>query len=132
MSAWQEPKTDWRADDFFRLADYQRITGNILWLAQEAASQLNQAVSLASMTAAAAGMPCRPAFLNAVESNASLLAGRFRPDQAPPPRVFAGGDAFWDHADLNRLEQNLLQTRFWLEWKNLSMPYLGTFYLGGS
>ena len=27
--AWQEPKTDWKASDFFNIQDYNRIKGNL-------------------------------------------------------------------------------------------------------
>lgn len=27
--AWQQPKTDWQADDFFNIGDYNRIKGNM-------------------------------------------------------------------------------------------------------
>lgn len=29
---WQEPKTDWTADDYFNLSDYNRIKNNIAYL----------------------------------------------------------------------------------------------------
>lgn len=29
---WQEPKTDWSADDYINIADYNRIIGNIAYL----------------------------------------------------------------------------------------------------
>ena len=29
---WQEPKTDWSADDYINVADYNRIIGNIAYL----------------------------------------------------------------------------------------------------
>ncbi|MCL2678368.1 MAG: hypothetical protein FWE85_04875 [Clostridiales bacterium] len=132
MSVWQEPKTDWQAEDFFRRDDYRRITGNMLWIAQEAANYYNKTVSLTPMAEVSAATLCRPALLNAVEKNAGLLAERFWPEAALTTRLFAGGEAFWDHADLNRLEQFLLQTRRRLEQHYLCLPHLGTFYLGGS
>lgn len=33
---WQQPKTDWRENDFFNIQDYNRIKGNLIEIRSQA------------------------------------------------------------------------------------------------
>lgn len=46
--AWQTPKTDWKASDYFNIEDYNRIIGNIARI-RELAVQVYPAFSLEDM-----------------------------------------------------------------------------------
>lgn len=115
--AWQTPKTDWTASydstgaytgDYFEATDYQRIKGNLDYLATQADTLCSTpaALNIPDVTTASFGYA---SYINALETalDKLLAAGVFDPGIAAR-KTWAGNAAGPAAADLNRIESSCL------------------------
>ncbi len=115
--AWQEPKIDWAArydtdgnyiGDYFNVNDYQRIKGNLEYLAglAEMLCVAPEALNIPAVTTASFGLASS---INALETSFDkLLACVFDPGIAAR-KTWVGNAAGPAAADLNRIEHSCQQ-----------------------
>lgn len=127
---WITPKTDWLPTDYFNLADYNRIKGNIEHVI-DYAKQMYIMSDAAVMADEAVGYVVRPDFQNGVEHNVQLLADEtYKLPEFKDGRIVAPKDLAWDYKDLNRLEANTLLVKKMLDSQLAGLKRLA-FELGG-
>lgn len=128
--AWTTPKTDWTAQDWFNIEDYERITGNIRYL-HEYAQALWPAFEMGGTVAADVGKISSANMLNFVEDDIQRLADNtFRLAEFEDGKTFAVGSPAWNWEDLNRIENNLLRLHYMLTGQARNRSTLA-FELGG-
>ena len=106
--AWMQPRTDWTAQDFFELSDYERIRDNLFYL-QQLARTLYPPVEFEAMGEYGTSELPYLSFWRAPDANlTALLAGTFRrPDYEGEGDWHENGPV-WDHEALNRIESACL------------------------
>ena len=115
--AWQEPKVDWAArydtggnyiGDYFNANDYQRIKGNLEYLAElaEMLCVAPEPLGIPDVTTANFGFAST---VNALETSFDkLLACAFDPG-IPARKTWVGNSVGPSAADLNRIESSCQQ-----------------------
>lgn len=129
--AWQKPKTDWTADDFFEYApDWQRITNNLLYLKQQARPIVGDIIFQKMEQPATSGLPFAEV-LQAVEDNTEALRLKIPlAAKHPRKRIIEDNGSVWDFKDLNRLEKNAFDFNKYLFLMGANRQTLA-FTLGG-
>lgn len=128
--AWVTPKTDWKAQDWFNIEDYWRITGNIRYL-HEYAQALWPPFEMGGTVAADIGEISSANMLNRVEEDIQRLADNtFRLAAFEGGKAFAANSPAWNWEDLNRIENNLLRLYYMLTGQARNRRVLA-FELGG-
>ena len=106
---WQEPKTDWTADDRLNYQDYNRIKNNLEYL-REQASEMNGEFLIEDMGPDMQSNleSWKVRFFNAFESNVDTInANIFTQDYGIRQKFYDNGP-FIRFAELNRLESAIL------------------------
>lgn len=106
---WQEPKTDWAADDYVNLSDYNRIKNNIAYLRELALKVYVDFpwTDMGSDKASCEQYPYADEF-NALENNLeSLRQNTFLFDDSDPKQWYENQKTP-NYEDFNRLEKACL------------------------
>lgn len=106
---WQEPKTDWTADDRLNYQDFNRIKNNLEYLWKEACALYGD-FPLDSMGPDMQSVeePWKVPYFNAFESNVDAInANIFTQDYGIRQRFFENGP-FIRYSEINRLENAVL------------------------
>ena len=105
---WTTPKTNWTAQDYFELADYNRIRGNLIYL-QNIAKSLYPPVKFEQM--GEYDLPDFPylTFWRAPDTNlTALLTGTFCRSDYKGEGKWQENGPVWDDNALNRIESACL------------------------
>ena len=105
MAIWQEPKTDWKANDRFNFKDYNRIRNNILFLYDEA-SEMFGGFSIEDMGEEVESYKVnwKVAYFNAFESNIDVINKNMMNRDYGYRQTFYPNGIFIGFAELNRIE----------------------------
>lgn len=130
---WITPKTNWRKDDWFQIADWERINGNIAYIA-EYARPIYGTIYLADMLlnpVVKDGPDTRDYpfvwWCNAVEDNLTLLGKTIVNLNTFPGHVTQKeNEPFWDYIDLNRIESFTLRLYELLQFEYQSGEFTDT------
>lgn len=117
--AWQTPKTDWKIQpvdengryngDWFNIADYNRITGNIEVL-HDLAQELYSDFSIVNMPAQAVSDFPYASVINNIENNVDTIANSsWKPSDYPGKKTWYANGTTPTVDDLNRIESVLLE-----------------------
>ena len=135
---WVEPKTNWTVQpyvngryngDWFNIADYNRITGNILEL-YAVLRDLKPVAAMVNMPEQdVSGFPSASVF-NAIESNLYQLVLAYGKIPGYQTKTWVGGGAAPAFSDLNRWESTTLEI---YQWSTTVAPVIPSieFTLGG-
>jgi len=127
--AWQTPKTDWTANDYFNFADLDRIESNTAHLATLLAV-LEIIVAITTVTGRDISSIDFADDLNRIESNINAVATLFKPPGWETPKtnwLYGDGPIY---QDINRMERNLQIQQKLIQGNIDHIPYSGTFYSG--
>ena len=115
--AWQTPKTDWDvrydengmyAGDWFNASDYNRIAGNLEYLAAVGATVYGP-VSIAAMPTLTYSSYGLPSYINLLEDNLHAIAeATYYPPTYVGKKTWAANAPAPTFEDLKRLEQTIL------------------------
>lgn len=139
--AWQTPKTDWKIQlvdengryngDWFNIADYNRITGNIEAL-RDLAQELYPDFSIVNMPAQTVSDFPYASVINNIENNVdSIVNSTWKPPGYPGKKTWYANGATPAVDDLNRIESVLLEIYQALRRQKENRPKL-PFKLKGS
>ena len=126
---WQEPKTDWKiqpavngmyAGDWFNASDYNRIAGNLEYLAALGAT-VYKPVSIDPMPTITYQDYGLPSYFNLIEDNLlSIAEGTYSPPSYEGKKTWAANGPAPTVEDLNRWERTIL-----LIYENYQMRMAG-------
>lgn len=107
--AWQEPKTDWAADDLMNYRDYNRIKGNLEYLWAEAC-ELYGTFSVMDMgpDIASYAEDWKVRYFNAFEANIDEINKHIFTQDYGIRQTFYENGPFIRYTELNRIERALL------------------------
>lgn len=139
--AWQTPKTDWKIQpvdengryngDWFNVADYDRITGNITALS-DLAKELYLSCPIEDMPAQTVSDFPFAYIINTIEENVNSIAtNTWKPHNYPGPKIWRSNQATPTVNDLNRVESALLSIYQALQQQKTNRSKL-SFQLKGS
>lgn len=105
---WEEPKINWKSEDFFNASDFNRIKNNLAYL-REVAIQLYKAFDILSV---GADKTYRDYFyadeINLLESNLNTInQSTVKASYGEAPIYYGNGNTM-THEELNRLENAIL------------------------
>lgn len=127
--AWQTPKTDWTANDYFSFGDLDRIESNTAHLATLLAI-LEILVVITTVTGRTISRIEFADDLNRIEANINAIATLFKPPGWEAPKtnwLYGDGPNF---QDINRMERNMSIQQKLIQGNIDHIPYSGTFYSG--
>lgn len=110
---WTNPRTNWacRYDetgrytgDYFNVEDYQRIKGNLEYLAALAAGLYTEAPVLPDIPTVTKAAFAKASTINALERSLDALAAHVYDPGIPARKTWSAGDAAPTADDLNRIE----------------------------
>lgn len=136
---WTNPRTNWacRYDetgrytgDYFNIADYQRIKGNLEYLAALAAGLYTAAPVLPDIPTVTTAAFAKASTINALERSLDALAAHVYDPGIPARKTWSAGDAAPTADDLNRIEGAALSLYQSLTAQAENRPKLA-FNLGG-
>ncbi len=105
---WQEPKTDWTADDLMNYQDYNRIKGNLEYLWEEAC-ELYGKFPLTDMGPDISETdPWRVRYFNAIESNVDEINRHIFTQDYGIRQTFYENGPFMRYSELKRIEGAIL------------------------
>ena len=110
--AWQEPKTDWTAQDAMNYRDFNRIKNNLDYLHDEAVEMWGDfgiEDMGADMTSSKEGWKFR--YFNAIESNIDIINSHIFSQNYGFKQTFYSNGPFIGPAELNRIESAILSMR---------------------
>lgn len=137
--AWQTPKTDWKVTydesgnyqgDYFEAADYQRIKGNLEYLAGLAAP-LFGAVTLPAIPDVTEQSYGYASYINALEQSIETLKDATADPGLPATKTWQGNAEAPLWSDLNRIESAILTLYLVYTAAENALPKL-SFEMGGS
>ena len=112
--AWVTPKTNWAihydqngnyTGDYFNVSDYERITGNVLYLQALAESVYHIPIPLQTMPDVTYESYGYASYVDAIERNIEAIADHsFTPDGFPAMKSWSGNDPTPNYDDWNRIE----------------------------
>ena len=102
--AWQKPKTDWVANDFFNCYDYNRWKNNIIYL-KELSSSVYPNINLIDMgnDKSYSDIPYADEF-NTLEENLERVCNATYPFSFGEKQTFADNMPIIDFEEMNRIE----------------------------
>ena len=110
--AWTGVKTDWKSDDYFNIADYNRIVGNIEYL-REQASELFGAITLKDVpTSKTVNDKIFASEITAIESNVYLLntkTYKFTKYEVGEQKRYTANGKTQNYEDMNRIEELIIK-----------------------
>lgn len=110
MSIWQEPKTNWKNNDYFNLSpDYQRIKGNIEYL-YELSLKMYAPYSIYNLLSYTINdFPKSDFFNNIVYDIDMINKNTLGPDNPlyATMRSYTPNGKIWTYEDLNTIESNV-------------------------
>lgn len=133
--AWQEPKTDWTAQDALNYGDYNRIKNNLEYLHGQAAIEWgdfeieDMGADLPEPTRGGGFVPYDAKYFNAFESNVDTINGSMLAKDYGYRQTFYYNGAFIGYEELNRIEGAILGMKRTLDGKSAGKARLA-FRLG--
>lgn len=112
VSAWIEPKIDWKSSDRFNIEDFNRIRNNIIYLHSRAV-KLFTAFDLESMGSALTNRYAywEVQYFNAFEKNIEMLSKSILKKETGKQKTFYENGIFIDWQELNRIENFCLSMK---------------------
>lgn len=126
--AWQTPKTNWQATDFFNIEDWNRIVGNIEYV-KSLCPELYPEFSIADMNTKTYSDYLYAREINTIESNIYKINSSTFPIGASEQKKWVSNAKAPSYEDFNRWESIILRIKESLEGQLECLPRL-SFILG--